>query len=215
MKRIGLYGGSFNPIHMGHMQIAERACSTFHLDRIIFIPANISPLKDPHSLEKNEHRLKMLELALTGHSCFEISRFELDRGGKSFTIDTIRHFLSKYTNFSMYLIIGEDSLNTISQWKSFKEILTSIDLIVYPRKSLCTEKSPGLLKDFKKSSKLPRKRTCRETCGGHHLYYIDAPHILISSSEVRTSIAKLSLNQNLLPQIVARYIEENALYREG
>ena len=133
MKKIGLFGGSFNPIHKYHINIAEVALTALDLDQIIFIPTNYSPFKDEKDSLNKEHRCNMLELVMEDYAKFELSKFELMKEGPSYTINTVKYFLSKKVGSELFLIMGEDSFETINKWYSYREILNSTNIIVYPR----------------------------------------------------------------------------------
>src|SRR5262245_55514286 len=109
MKSVALFGGSFNPIHYGHLTIAEEVRTKFNLDKVIFIPTHVPPHKDPADLVDAKKRSVMAYLATVSNPCFEVSTFEVDRGGKSYSIDTVRHFRQLYGDkVQLYFIVGAD-----------------------------------------------------------------------------------------------------------
>ena len=126
--KIGLFGGTFDPIHVGHLIIAETIFSDFLLDRIFFIPTAVPPHKNSDSVSPTDRRLEMVKLAVEDRSGFDVSDTELQRGGVSYTIDTIRWFQNSESlkGGSFFLIIGSDSLYDIKNWKHPEEILSSI-----------------------------------------------------------------------------------------
>lgn len=131
--RIGLYGGSFDPIHLGHLLVAEAACEELQLNRIVFIPAARSPFKPAHAPAPDALRLRWLRIALAGHPRFEIDDLELRRGGTSYTIDTVRACAARFPNAQLFWLIGADHVPTLSQWRDSSLLADLIDFIVIPR----------------------------------------------------------------------------------
>src|SRR5208337_4157404 len=134
MKSIALFGGTFNPIHYGHLAIAEEVRAKYNLDKIIFVPTNLPPHKDPADLLDGRTRTVMAYLATVSNPCFEVSTYEVDRGGKSYSIDTVRHYqqaLGPQTN--LYFIVGADMLAEFSTWKSIDELLKICRFIAVSR----------------------------------------------------------------------------------
>ena len=126
--KIGLFGGTFDPVHVGHLIIAETVSSDFLLDRVFFIPAAVPPHKNGNRISPSDRRFEMLTLAIEDHTRFEISDVEIRRGGLSYTVDTIRWFQESATwrETAFYLIIGSDSLYDIKNWKHPEKILSGI-----------------------------------------------------------------------------------------
>jgi len=121
--RIGIFGGSFNPVHRGHVRLAEYAFSELNLDHVYFVPSCQTPLKSEKSLLPAELRVKLLKKALKGHPDFSVSTCEIDRGGKSYTVDTLRYFHKKSGSAAkIYFLTGMDSLENLSRWKSVGQI---------------------------------------------------------------------------------------------
>ncbi len=192
--RIGLLGGTFDPVHRGHVAVASAAMDALHLHRVYFIPALISPHKTHRSPTSAEHRLAMLRLALQEHPNFFVSAAELDRPGPSYTVDTLREFRELFPDSShqLFWLIGEDNLASFPSWKNAREILRMAQLAVYPRKS---DSVP-----YENTGRIPHKK-------------IPAPRIDISASEIRRA---LSLGQDVssfLHPEVLQYITEHGLYR--
>src|ERR1044071_1215884 len=130
--KIGLFGGTFDPIHFGHLRSAEEVREAFRLDRIIFIPPPTQPLKRG-SASAAEDRLKMIRLAITDARAFAVSDIEVRRPGKSFTIDTLRAFAARRPKAEMFFIIGMDAFREIGRWKDFKELFALANFIVTSR----------------------------------------------------------------------------------
>ncbi len=134
MTSIGVFGGSFNPIHKGHIGVAEAALRDAALDKVLFVVANIQPLKDAHAFAPFDKRIAMVELVISGNSKFEVSDIEGRRGGISYTVDTLRKLKGMYGEDSkLFLIVGSDSVDDFPKWHKVEEILKLAELTSYPR----------------------------------------------------------------------------------
>jgi nicotinate-nucleotide adenylyltransferase len=185
--RLGLLGGSFNPIHHGHLITATRAAEAVNLDRVLFIPAALSPLKDGRGLAPAADRWAMLRLALRGSRLFEASDLELRRGGVSYTIDTLRE-LRRRTKAQLYWILGSDAARLLPRWKSISEVRRLAAFIIVSRPG---DRVPG---------KQPKDRIVR------------APLLEISSSDIRERVRRGLSVRYLLPDPVEHYIRRKGLY---
>lgn len=192
MKRIGLFGGTFNPIHMGHLAIAQMAQEAFKLDKVIFIPSHQPPHKNIASLAPACDRYKMVKLAIAGNDRFEVSDVETLRDGKSYTIDTLRYFQKVYSSKAkLFFIVGGDSFSTLPKWKNIGEILRLVTFIVVNR--------PGT----NASKKNIRHLT------------VTKPGIDISSSYLRQRIESGKSVRYLVPEAIFYYIEKHRLYKNN
>ncbi|WP_337405034.1 nicotinate (nicotinamide) nucleotide adenylyltransferase [Porcipelethomonas sp.] len=133
MAKIGLFGGSFNPIHNGHINLAVSVKNELKLDKVIFIPSGTAPHKSSNEYASAEDRLKMCRLALEDYDDFEISDYELCRQGKSYTVYTVRHFKQLYPYDELVLMVGSDMLLTFDQWYEYREILGKVTLAAISR----------------------------------------------------------------------------------
>ncbi len=133
IKRLGLFGGSFNPIHNGHLLIARMALEKLNLDRIFFIPAAKSPFKPEIELAPDKERLKLLRLALSGETKFEIDEQEIKRKGISYTIDTVRNYKKKFPDDQLFYIIGADHANILPKWKNANELAKLVEFAIFSR----------------------------------------------------------------------------------
>ncbi len=192
--KIGLFGGTFDPIHVGHLIIAETISSDFLLDRVFFIPAAVPPHKNGNSVSPTDRRLEMLKLAIEDHSRFTVSDAEIRRGGISYTVDTIQWFQksASWKGGSFFLIIGSDSLYDIKNWKHPEEIFSNIHVLVIER--------PG----FK-----------REEIGekySEHVQWVSGPHMQISSTEIRKRVREKKSIRYWVPRKVEAYIHDKGMY---
>ncbi len=133
LKDIGIFGGTFNPPHMGHYSLAAEAKKEFHLDKVFFVPAYIPPHKEPRNVIDAEHRLEMAKLLINGNPDFILSDFEINRKNVSYTIDTIRHFKTEFPETKIHFLIGSDAFYHIDTWKDSQEVLKLTDFIIFPR----------------------------------------------------------------------------------
>lgn len=192
MSKVGILGGSFNPIHLGHLIVANWVLEEFSLDKIIFIPCFIQPLKSNKDFAEPIHRLEMIRLAIYDHSKFEVSDFEIHKRKKSYTIDTLRYFKRFYNN--LYFIIGADNLKEFHRWKDPDEILKISKLIVVNRGGY--------------NVRIPKKLRRVE------IYQCKIPAIEISSTNIRTRIKQNLSIKYLVPDSVEKYIDQNNLYKK-
>lgn len=133
MKRIGLFGGSFDPVHNGHLLVAMAACEEIGLDRVFFIPAAQSPFKPESKPAPAEMRLRLLRLALAGKTNCEVDQQELQRGGTSYTIDTVRDYRKRFPNSELFYLIGADHIPQLHKWRSAEELAGSVEFVAIPR----------------------------------------------------------------------------------
>lgn len=133
MAKIGLFGGSFNPIHNGHINLAVSVKNALKLDKVIFIPSGTAPHKSSNEYASAEERLEMCRLALEEYDDFEISDYEIRRQGKSYTVYTVRHFSRLYPCDELFLMVGSDMLLTFDQWFKYREILGKVTLAAISR----------------------------------------------------------------------------------
>ena len=129
--KVGFIGGSFNPIHNGHINLALAGKNEFDLDKVIFIPNSINPIKENKSKVSTEDRVKMVELAIEDHNDFEIDTYEVDKKGISYTIDTVEYLKNKYND--LYFIGGADLIFELHKWKDYEKLLKEVDFIIAGR----------------------------------------------------------------------------------
>ncbi len=192
--KIGIFGGTFNPPHYGHLITSEIVREQLQLDKILFIPTAIPPHKTDRFLLDGKLRLNMLQLAVMENSYFEVSDIELARGGKSYTIDTLKVLAKLYPKSSLYLIIGIDNLIDFHTWKSPNKILEKSEVVVINR--------PGF-----ETKTVRNKFTKRVT-------FIRVPNIDISSREIRRRVKQGKSIKYLVPPAVEQYILTKGIYRD-
>lgn len=186
--RIGIFGGSFNPIHLGHLILAEFVLEALKLDRIIFVPAYIAPLKSSRSLTDCRQRLNMLRLATGDNKKFSLSDIEIKRKGISYTVDTLTYFKRRFKDATLFFITGSDSLSELDRWKDLDKILRLVKFVVIRR--------PGAtLKTKRKSIKI-----------------LSMPQIEISSSDIRRRKKRGRPIRYLVTDKVLRFIKQKGLY---
>jgi len=133
MQRIGLFGGSFNPVHLGHLLVAQAAREELKLSRLFFVPASQSPFKPDMVLAPAHHRLRMLRLALAGENACELDDQEIQRGGVSYSIDTVRDYVRRFPAAQIFYMIGTDHVAQLPKWRDAAELARLVEFVVIPR----------------------------------------------------------------------------------
>jgi nicotinate-nucleotide adenylyltransferase len=212
--KIGLFGGTFDPIHWGHLRSAEEVSEAFDLDRVYFIPASIPPHKRGQTMTPAQDRLQMVRLAVAGNSRFSASTVEISRLGVSYSIDTIREFdEKKRARDSLYFIIGLDAFREIATWKDFAAIFPLCNFIVTTRPG-SKENDPlkGTGVAVKKLFCYDFRRKNYRHRSGTRIFFIELTDIAISASEIRTLVKQGKSIRYLVPPAVEKYIERRGLY---
>lgn len=132
-RRLGLFGGSFNPVHLGHLLVAQAAQEELELDRLCFIPAAQSPFKPNADLAPPGTRLQLLRLALAGHATWEVDDQEIARGGVSYTVDTVRNYTRLYPDARLYYLVGADHVPLLPKWRDAVDLARLVEFAVIPR----------------------------------------------------------------------------------
>lgn len=185
--KIGIFGGSFDPIHIGHLIVAQTSIEKCGLDKVVFVPAKVSPFKvDRKSFFSDFDRLEMVRLAVEDNPKFEVSDFEISSNGISYTYITVEYFSEVYSGSDLFLIVGGDSFETFHKWKNYEKILDKVMLIVYPRGDLVF---PRELESYRDKVLL-----------------LEVPKIGISSTEIRNRLEKGEEIRYFLPCKVYDYI---------
>ncbi len=220
-RRIGLFGGTFNPIHNGHLHIANTVSKKLSLTQVLFIPTGHPPHKDPRRILASEDRLKMLSLALSGNPSFVVCDEEVRRSGVSYTIDTIRILKKKYLDARLFFIVGVDAFAQIETWKTPAQLVQVCDFAVISRPGFPFSKLP----QFGSLEKLDRRCLDQLDAGTLEIYpfalsdqtrchFLNIPHSEISASDIRAKITAAKSLKNLLPHSVQSYIIDRNLYKE-
>jgi nicotinate-nucleotide adenylyltransferase len=193
LKRIGIFGGSFDPPHLGHLVIAEMARRSLKLDVVYFVPAYKPPHKEGRHPSTARDRLAMTRLSLYGNARLKVSDVELRRKGISYTVDTVRAFRKLFPESQLFLIIGSDSLRQFHLWKSPRQILDEVSLIVYRR---------------------PRSVRMKTSLRPMNMSFVGGPLMEISSSEIRKKIQQGKSIRYLVRDNVFRFIQRKKLYSD-
>jgi nicotinate-nucleotide adenylyltransferase len=200
MKKIGLMGGSFNPIHYGHLLLAESARDKLQLDKVIFIPNGSNPLKDNPANLENQHRYNMVALAIESNPFFTISDIEIDQEGYTYTIDTVNALSEKENDeVAYYFITGSDIMFEITRWKGVDELFDKVNFITTFR--------PG-----NNQAELDERIADLEKVYNARIDKMSAPEMDISSSDIRSRVKNGYSIRYLLPETVEEYITEHELY---
>jgi len=187
--KIGILGGTFNPVHIGHLILAEEAREKLLLDRVIFVPTYLPPHKDNSDIAPAGARLAMVKLAISGNKYFSVSDMEIKRDGRSYTIDTINEFKKMHPEDELYFIIGSDLLNYLDDWKDLLEIIKLVKFVASTRPGYPLEKIPSYISTLA-------------------IRAVD-----VSGFEIRSRVKEHKSFRYLVPDKVHKYIIKNKLYK--
>ena len=197
--RLGIMGGTFDPIHIGHLLTAECVLESLNLDSVIFIPANIPPHKRDKAINPPYHRLRMTLAATSNNPKFQVSNIELNRQGPSYTIDTISELKKIYIGSTFYFITGADAINDLATWHEAKSLLKSCHFVAATRAGVNLERE-ALENTFGELAKT-------------NIHEVTTKRIEISSTEIRERVAAGKNISYMVPSAVAKYIAEEGLYK--
>jgi len=217
-KKLGILGGTFNPIHVGHLAAAEEVRERLDLARILFIPSFLPPHKDDEAIPPAAQRLAMVKIAIAGNPQFSLSDIEVQRGGKSYTVDTVTDLHRAYPGAEFFFITGLDSFLDIQTWKDWERLLGLCSFVVLSRQGHAFTDLVNL--PFMKTSKQKlevldsgeQARIKAETAAGMSLWLEQVPLYDISSTDIRKRIRQGRSIKYLLPDAVETYILDNTLY---
>lgn len=202
--RIGLFGGSFNPIHVGHLIVSRAVAERLRLDKVYLIPAALPPHRMPKNLAPPEHRLAMLRLAVQGDPLFEISDLEIARPGPSYTVHTVEQFRRQFGPAAeLFWIIGADSLGELANWYQADRLVDLCQIVTAARPGYDHIDTKGL-----------RLRFTAEQAARLEAGVLPTPRIDISASDIRRRVAAGQSIRYLVPDAVADYIAKHGLYRQ-
>lgn len=222
MKRIGLFGGTFNPIHTGHLRAAASVREGFGLDTVILIPAAIPPHKCSRDIAPARDRLEMARLATEGYENLLVSDVELVRSGPSYTIDTVRHFRQQFdADTQLFFIVGGDAFLEIDTWKDYEELFLSIPMIVLNRPDARQHHSTSFFRTMQVflRDRISEGYTADESSltFSHHsrqaVYLYPGEMIDVSSTRIRQHVGRGEAAKGGLPPSVQDYIQQKGLYR--
>ena len=199
-KGLGIYGGTFDPIHMGHLMVAEMARQDCDLEKVLFIPAGNPPHKSDKYISESVHRFEMTKLAVETNPYFEVSDIELKRQGKSYTIDTLRALRELYPKeYKFWVIIGGDSLLEIETWKNANEIMKMCNFAVYMRHNSSLDRCKAQAVAIHRKAKT-------------NVLFVQAPMIEISSTDIRSRVAQRKSIRYMVPDTIGEYIIDKGLF---
>ena len=204
--RIGLFGGTFDPVHVGHLVAAECCREQARLDRVIFMPAAVSPHKQDRPTTPAESRVEMLRLATGGHDAFAVSTDEIDRGGVSYTVDTLERLRAAHGGDDLLLILGPDAIRAFPTWRDPTRILGMVEPLIVERQGL--DEAASLADDARLVALVGHDRLARilDT-------RVRMPAIGIRASDLRAAVAAGRSIRYRTPRGVERYIVARGLYR--
>jgi len=194
MTRIGLFGGSFDPVHDAHVALAHVALGHLALDELRWMPAG-QPWQKPRAMTAAEHRVAMVQAAIAGEPRFVLERSEIDRSGPTYTLDTVRSLAAREPDAQWFLVIGQDQYARLSTWHGWQELLGLVTLAVAARSGEAPKPDAAV-------AALP-----------HSMAALPLPRMDVSATEVRRRAAAGEPIGDLVPPAVARYIDQHRLYR--
>ena len=206
--RTGILGGTFDPVHYGHLDAAAAAQAALALDEVVFLPSHVPPHRQVHPRASGYHRFALVALAIQDHERFRVSEDELTREGPSFTIETLRRLHQRGLRPSqLFFILGADAFAEIATWREFPAVLDAAHFVVVTR--------PGANLDAalaRNPTLAGRVRTDDRTCSGTGIFFVTANTRDVSSTAIRARLAAGQAIDDLVPGPVAAYIEGNDLY---
>jgi nicotinate-nucleotide adenylyltransferase len=199
--RIGIFGGSFDPIHNGHLLLAELCCESLGLDQVRFLVANVSPFKTDRMPASNKERCEMVKLAIGGNPKFMVDTREIDRGGVSYTIDSVRSIADEYPDSQLFLLMGADAIVDIANWKEPAELFRLLTPCVISRGGV-GEPKWDVLKPYVDSKTLSEIQSAK----------VAAPQVEISSYDLRQRVKLGKSIRYQVPRSIEMFIQERKLY---
>lgn len=204
--RIGIFGGSFDPVHHGHLVVAECCRELAALDRVLFVPVATQPFKQDRALAAGHHRAEMLALAVGGNPAFAVSTLELDRGGVSYTVDTLTALREQHTDDEFCLILGPDALASLADWREPVRILAAAHVLAVRREGL--DDVAALVRSPRLAALLGPERAATIVADA-----VTVPAIGIRASDLRALVRAARSIRYRTPRAVEQYIAAHGLYR--
>ena len=206
--RIGIYGGSFNPVHLGHLIAAECCREQARLDRVLFMPAATPPHKQGRMLADAADRVAMLTLAVGGHEAFAVSTIEVDRGGVSYTVDTLAVLAERHPHDTLVLVLGPDALAQLPTWREPRTIADRYELVAVERERL--DDVAAIARDVGLADLLGQERLAALIAAR-----VRMPAIGVRASDLRAAVASGTSIRYRTPRAVEAFIMSHGLYRDG
>ena len=210
MQFIGFLGGTFDPIHNGHIHLAIEVQKKLKLDEIKLIPANIPPHR-PMPIATSANRKKMVELAIHNEKKLSIDLREIENENISYTVNTLKSLRADFLDAALFLIVGEDVFNLIHNWKDWESLLNYTHIIVATRRPEKKDSMSDKLKKWRDDNKTDDIKILKSTLFGY-IFYIDIPIVEISSTMIRQCYSTNETMDEYLPSNIITYIKENNLY---
>jgi len=210
-RRVGIFGGTFNPIHLAHLRSAEEVREVQGLDRILFVPSATPPHKRKYGLVSAEHRLAMVRLAIAGNPGFKASTIEMDRPGRSYSVDTLRALRARMPGVAFVFIMGIDAFREIDTWREYERLFAFADLVVTSRPPLAEPSLRRALPVAVRPQFCYRKNYLEHRTG-NRIIFQRISDLDISASAIRHRISRGLSIRYLVPPAVERYIARHGLY---
>jgi nicotinate-nucleotide adenylyltransferase len=213
----GLFGGTFDPIHFGHLRAAEEMLQMFDLNRVIFVPSSRPPHKLDAAITSFYHREQMIRLAIDGNVSFSFSDVENLRAGKSYSVETVEYILEKYLeDLELYFIVGQDAFHAITTWKNWEKLLLLCNFAVMTRPGYENKGLDKILpSDFAARFTYDKEIDGHKGPTGHTIYFRHTTFLDISSSRIRENARSGQSLRYLMPDAVRNYILKNSLYKQA
>ena len=211
--KVLIFGGTFDPVHFGHLRLAEEVSESLAIERVLFVPAGIPPHKNDVKITDPSLRLRMLRAAIADKPAFQVSEVEIKRRGLSYTIETVREL--KGEGMELTLVIGADQFNEIRTWCAYEEILKAVDIVVIGRPGYVSKK-PGeaLPVEVAKKFWYDKEMSRYENSFGHSLTYLNTTELDISASAIRARVGEGLSIEHLVPKVVEDIIVAEGLYKD-
>jgi nicotinate-nucleotide adenylyltransferase len=220
-RRIAIYGGTFDPVHLGHIEVAKRVSELFEIDALLFVPAQLAPHKLTRPVTPGIHRYAMLVLATQEDPRLRVSTFELEGQDRRYTVDTLAHFKAEFgESADLFFVMGSDSWSEITTWREWKRLLTLVNHIVVTRPGydlsldLVNADLRERIFDVRGSKQIPK---VVNQAAGEKIFFTDAVMLENSATEIRRAVREGDWNQltRMAAAPVADYIRKYELYRES
>lgn len=210
MRSIAIYGGTFDPIHNGHLQTSITIQDYFKFDSYLFLPCKVPALKFS-AIANTKQRIKMIELAIKDYPHFNIDLREIERDTPSYMVETLGSFREEYPNAAITLIIGYDSFISLPHWHQWEQLISLANILVINRNEFSNQKIPEVMQQFlKKHQSIDKNAVLQHKAG--IVYLFDAGHYEISSRVIREELKQKTNLSSMLPKEVYQYIKDEGLY---